>query len=51
MPPTSIPPPAWRCGSFPEGRHSTANYLLYVDGRVTGVVEAKSEGHTLTRPC
>ena len=28
--------------------HGTADYLLYVDGRAAGVVEAKSEGHTLT---
>ena len=28
--------------------HSTADYLLYVDGRAAGVVEAKHEGHTLT---
>jgi type I restriction enzyme R subunit len=26
----------------------SADYLLYVDGRVVGVVEAKPEGHTLT---
>ncbi|WP_339909877.1 hypothetical protein [Symmachiella dynata] len=25
-----------------------ADYLLYVDGRVAGVVEAKPEGHTLS---
>src|SRR5438309_1175098 len=25
-----------------------ADYLLYVDGKVAGVVEAKPEGHTLT---
>ena len=28
--------------------HGFADYLLYVDGRAAGVVEAKSEGHTLT---
>ena len=28
--------------------HGTADYLLYVDGRAAGVVEAKAEGHTLT---
>ena len=28
--------------------HGTADYLLYVDGRVAGVVEAKPEVHTLT---
>ena len=28
--------------------HGTADYLLYVDGRAAGVVEAKPEGHTLT---
>ncbi len=28
--------------------HGTADYLLYVDSRVAGVVEAKPEGHTLT---
>src|SRR2546423_645947 len=26
-----------------------ADYLLYVDGRVVGVIEAKPEGHNLTR--
>ena len=25
-----------------------ADYLLYVDGKIAGVVEAKAEGHTLT---
>ena len=28
--------------------HGTADYMLYVDGRAAGVVEAKPEGHTLT---
>ena len=28
--------------------HGTADYLLYVDGRAAGVVEAKPEGYTLT---
>ena len=28
--------------------HGAADYLLYVDGRAVGVVEAKPEGHTLT---
>ena len=28
--------------------HGTADYLLYVDGRVVGVIEAKPEGHSLT---
>ena len=28
--------------------HGTADYLLYVNGRAVGVVEAKSVGHTLT---
>ena len=28
--------------------HGAADYLLYVDGRAAGVVEAKPEGHTLT---
>ena len=28
--------------------HGTADYLLYVDGRAAGVVEAKPVGHTLT---
>ena len=28
--------------------HGTSDYLLYVDGRAAGVVEAKPEGHTLT---
>ena len=28
--------------------HGFADYLLYVDGRATGVVEAKPVGHTLT---
>ena len=28
--------------------HGTADYLLYVDGRAVGVVEAKPVGHTLT---
>ena len=28
--------------------HGTADYLLYVNGRAAGVVEAKPEGHTLT---
>ena len=28
--------------------HGTADYLLYVDGRVAGVIEAKPEGHSLT---
>jgi type I restriction enzyme, R subunit len=29
-------------------RSGSADYLLYVDGRVVGVIEAKPEGHTLT---
>ncbi len=28
--------------------HGTADYLLYVDGRAAGVIEAKPAGHTLT---
>lgn len=28
--------------------HGVADYLLYVDGRAVGVLEAKPEGHTLT---
>ena len=28
--------------------HGTADYLLYLEGRAAGVVEAKPEGHTLT---
>ena len=28
--------------------HGTADYLLYVDGKATGVVEAKPAGHSLT---
>ena len=28
--------------------HGTADYLLYVDGKAAGVVEAKPEGYTLT---
>ena len=28
--------------------HGFADYLLYVDGRAAGVVEAKPAGHTLT---
>ena len=28
--------------------HGFADYLLYVDGKAAGVVEAKPEGHTLT---
>ena len=28
--------------------HGTADYLLYVNGRAAGMVEAKPEGHTLT---
>ena len=28
--------------------HGLADYLLYVDGKAAGVVEAKPEGHTLT---
>ena len=28
--------------------HGTADYMLYVDGRAAGVVEAKPVGHTLT---
>ena len=26
----------------------SADYLLYVDGQIAGVIEAKPEGHTLT---
>lgn len=34
---------------FPLKRgHGHADYLLYVDGKAAGVVEAKPEGHTLT---
>lgn len=32
---------------FP-GAHGPADYLLYVDGKALGVVEAKPVGHTLT---
>ena len=31
-----------------ESGHGTADYLLYVDGKVVGVVEAKPAGFTLT---
>ena len=31
-----------------EHGHGFADYLLYVDGKAAGVVEAKKEGHTLT---
>ena len=31
-----------------QSGHGTADYLLYVDGRAAGVVEAKHEGYTLT---
>jgi len=31
-----------------EYGHGFADYLLYVDGKAAGVVEAKKEGHTLT---
>jgi len=35
--------------SFPlKSGHGFADYLLYVDGRAAGVVEAKKEGETLT---
>ncbi|MDX1412326.1 MAG: type I restriction endonuclease, partial [Nitrospirales bacterium] len=35
--------------NFPlEHGHGFADYLLYVDGKAAGVVEAKKEGHTLT---
>ena len=35
--------------AFPlEQGHGFADYLLYVDGKAAGVVEAKKEGHTLT---
>jgi len=33
---------------FPLGAHGCADYLLYVDQRVVGVVEAKKAGTTLT---
>ena len=34
---------------FPlKSGHGTADYLLYVDGKVVGVVEAKPAGFTLT---
>ncbi len=31
-----------------EHRHGFADYLLYLDGKAVGVVEAKKAGHTLT---
>lgn len=34
-------------GEFP-GAHGEADYLLYLDGKAIGVVEAKPVGHTLT---
>ena len=44
-----MPPAAWRLREFPlRPGHGAADYLLYVDGRAAGVVEAKPEGHTLT---
>ena len=33
--------------SLKEG-HGAADYMLYVDGRASGVLEAKKEGHTLS---
>jgi type I restriction enzyme, R subunit len=33
---------------FPMGKHGEADYLLFVDGKAVGVVEAKREGETLT---
>ncbi|OGA29368.1 MAG: hypothetical protein A3I01_15365 [Betaproteobacteria bacterium RIFCSPLOWO2_02_FULL_65_24] len=34
---------------FPlKGGHGFANYMLYVDGKAAGVIEAKKQGHTLT---
>jgi type I restriction enzyme R subunit len=34
--------------NFPLGDHGFADYLLYIDGKAAGVVEAKKEGATLT---
>ncbi len=31
-----------------EGDHGHADYLLFVDGKAVGALEAKPEGHTLT---
>ena len=39
--------PGLAVSEFP-GAHGPADYLLYVDGKALGVVEAKPEGHTLT---
>ena len=33
---------------FPLPGHGFADYLLYIDGKAAGVVEAKKEGVTLT---
>jgi type I restriction enzyme R subunit len=33
---------------FPLPGHGFADYLLYVDGKAAGVIEAKKEGVTLT---
>ena len=49
LPSTFMPPAASRLGSFLSVLgHGFADYLLYVDGKAAGVVEAKPEGHTLT---
>lgn len=33
---------------FPLPGYGAADYLLYIDGKAAGVIEAKKEGHTLT---
>ncbi|MCR4332784.1 MAG: hypothetical protein NUV34_08825, partial [Sulfuricaulis sp.] len=33
---------------FPLPGHGFADYLLYIDGKAAGVIEAKKEGATLT---
>jgi type I restriction enzyme R subunit len=47
--PTSTPPVAWRSASFPlNPGHGFADYLLYIDAKAAGVIEAKKAGATLT---
>ena len=43
-----MPPVAWRCRSSPEVWARHGDYLLYVEAKAAVVIEAKSEGHTVT---
>ena len=45
--PTSTPPVVWPCVNSRSTGFGLADYLLYIDRKAAGVIEARKEGTTL----